>query len=76
VDSLVYVTAQETSKRNKTPQDLAASTAKGRGNSLVEARTKSNKSSEGGDLTSRKGRRACMLSKTEGEGGCHGEGHK
>jgi hypothetical protein len=38
VDSTVYATAQETSKRKRTPQDLAASTAEDRGNILVEAR--------------------------------------
>jgi hypothetical protein len=41
VDSPVYATAQETSKCNRTPQDLAASTAEDRRNNPVEARTKS-----------------------------------
>jgi hypothetical protein len=53
----VYATAQETSKRNRTPQDVAASTAEDRRDNLVEARTKSKESCEGGDLTSREGRK-------------------
>jgi hypothetical protein len=55
VDNPVYATAQEMSKRNRTPQDVAASTAKDRRDNLVEARTKSKESGEGGDLTSREG---------------------
>jgi hypothetical protein len=57
VNSPVYVTAQEMRKRTKTPQDLAASTAKDRRNSLVEARMKPKESGKGGDLTSREGRK-------------------
>jgi hypothetical protein len=56
VDNPVYATAQETSKRNRTPQDVAASTAEDRRDNLLEARTKSKESGKG-DLTSRKGRR-------------------
>jgi hypothetical protein len=56
VDSPVYATAKETSKHNKTPQDLA-STAENRRDKLVEARTKSKESGEGRDLTSREGRK-------------------
>jgi hypothetical protein len=41
VGNPVYATAQETSKRNRTPQDVAASTAEDRRDNLVEARTKS-----------------------------------
>jgi hypothetical protein len=57
VDNPVYATAQETSKRNRTPQDVAASAAEDQRDNLVEARMKSKESCEGGDLTSRGGQK-------------------
>jgi hypothetical protein len=57
VDNSVCATAQETSKRNRTPLDVAASTAEVRRDNLVDARTKCKESGERGDLTSREGRK-------------------